>query len=44
MLDIAYFDLTATLSKIMSTLAKPEHAWSKPSCLMNLTYLGLLAS
>lgn len=27
--------------KIKSKLAKPEHAWSKPSCLMNLTYLGL---
>jgi hypothetical protein len=40
-LGIAYFDLMATLSKIKSKSAKPEHAWFKPSLLMNLTYLGL---
>lgn len=42
MLGIAYFDLTATLSKTKSKSAKLEYAtWLKSTRLMNLTYLGL---
>jgi len=42
MLGMAYFDLTAILSKTKSKSAKLEYAtWLKSTRLMNLTYLGL---
>ena len=41
-LECAYHDLMTVLSIVKSNVAKPNHAWAKPSLPMNLTYPRLI--